>query len=146
MISPTHKNPQKFKDYQLLVNSVTKLAPAIRHILEKLTVLILPLPIFMLITGIAGIIEQQSPENLASLSSVGSGFFSFLEMHFLIIAGALGVTFIVWFLTRNIWSSSDDVSFENTSSEYENSQSVDEYEEFVDEELVHHEQRKRHSS
>ncbi len=142
MISQTHKSPLKLKDYQMILHSVAKLAPAIRHILKKLIVLMIPLPVFMLITGIAGIIEKESPENLASLSSVGSGFFSFLEMHSLIIAGAFGLTFIAWFLTRNMWSNTNDDSVESTDSQY-----VDEYEEFVDEELVHHkDHRSTHSS
>jgi hypothetical protein len=97
MISQTHKSSHKLKDYQKIFNSSAKLAPAICHVLEKLTLLMIPLPVFMLITGIGGLIEQESPENLASLGSIGSGFFSFIEMHSLIITGAFGVTFIYLF-------------------------------------------------
>ncbi len=117
----------KFKNHQF----IAKLTPAIRHMLEKLTILLVPIPLFMLIIGIEGLIEQQSPENLASLGSVGSGFFNSLEMHSLIIIGALGVTFIIWFLTRNIWSSLEQHDDEKSESEYS-----DEYEQFVDKDLM----------
>ena len=89
--------------YQLPYTSL-KLAPAIHHLLKKITMLLILLPLFMLISGIKGIIEQESPDNLASLGSVGSAFLNFIDMHVLIIAGAFGVTFIIWFLTRNIWT------------------------------------------
>ena len=91
----------------------------------------------MLIIGIEGIIEQESPDNLASLGTVGASFISLLGVHSLIIAGALGVTFIVWFLTRKIWNNSEENSFDEDFSENnsESSEYIDEYEEFVDEEL-----------
>lgn len=87
-----------------LYATAVKFSPAIRHMLEKITMLLILLPLFMLITGIKGIIEQQSPDNLASLNSVGFSFMNFFDMHFLIIAGAFGVTFIIWFLTRKLWT------------------------------------------
>ena len=139
MISQLHESPfklnrSKLKASRMILTSAAKLAPALRHILEKITILLIPLPIFMLITGIEGIIEQESPDNLASLGTVGSGFFNFLEMHSLIIAGAFGMTFIIWFLTRSIWDNDEDCG-----SEY-----MDEYEEFVDEELVNHKHNSSH--
>lgn len=139
--------PTKQTLSQMILNTVAKLAPAIRHVLEKLTILLIPLPIFMLIIGIEGIIEQNSPENLASLGTVGTSFISLLGVHSLIIAGALGVTFIVWFLTRKIWNNSEDNSFDEDFSENnsESSEYTDEYEEFVDEELVRHKHSHSHS-
>jgi len=131
MISPSHQlhetNTKLTGSRHLLANTLSrlesKLKPALKHTLEKLIVLLIPVPVLMLIKGIEGIIERESPDSLASLGTVGSGFFNFLEMHSLIIAGAFGVTFIVWFLTRNIWSNSD--------SEYS-----DDYEDFVTKELM----------
>jgi len=135
MISPSHRHQLHETSSKLtdstsehpLANTLSrlenKLGPALKHTLEKLVVLLIPVPVLMLIKGIEGIIERESPDSLASLGTVGSGFFNFLEMHSLIIAGAFGVTFIVWFLTRNIWSNSD--------SEY-----TDDYEDFVIKELM----------
>jgi len=108
MINQLQENTSRFKSSHIIPKSIARLAPAIRHLLEKITILLIPLPVFMLITGIEGIIEQESPDNLASIGSVSSGFFNFLEMHSLIIAGAFGVTFIIWFLTRKVWSNSED--------------------------------------
>ena len=102
-------------------SSLAKPAPAIKHILEKLTLLLMPLPLFMLFTGTEGIIKHESPENLASLGSIGSGFFNFINMHTLIIFGALGITFIVWFITRKIWTYSEEDFYEN-ESQYEESE------------------------
>ncbi len=128
MINQIHlPTSNKLKHHQF----IAKLTPTIRHIFEKLIILLMPIPLFMLFTGIEGLIEQESPENLASLGTIGSGFLNFLEMHSLIIIGALGITFIIWFLTRNIWSSPEHRSFENSNSEYS-----DEYEEFVDKDLL----------
>lgn len=85
-----------------------KLTHNIKHILEKLSLLLIPLPLLMLITGINGIIKNESPEALASFASIGAGFFNSINMHSLIIIGALGVTFIIWFVTRKIWSNSEE--------------------------------------
>lgn len=87
---------------------LSKLTHDIKPVLEKLSLLFIPLPIFMLITGIEGIIKHESPESLASLGSISSGFFSFINMHSLIIFGALGITFIVWLITRKIWAFSEE--------------------------------------
>ena len=143
MISQLHGSSFKFKNHKskvrrILPKPVVKLAPAIRHFLEKITILLIPLPLFMLFTGIKGIIEQESPNNLASLSSVSSGFFNSIDMHSLIFIGAFGVTFIIWFLTRRMWNNLEDTSYKNT--EY-----TDEYEEFVDAELANDKQGKTHN-
>jgi len=87
---------------------IPKLAPAIRHIVEKIAILLIPLPLFMLFTGTEGIIEKDSPENLASISSLSYSFFNSFGMHILILSGALGVTFLIWFITKNIWKNSED--------------------------------------
>jgi len=42
--------------------------------------------------GVNGIIENKSPENLASLSILGNSFIENFEYHVLIFAGAFGVT------------------------------------------------------
>lgn len=94
-----------------------KLTHDIKHILEKLILLLIPVPFFMLTTGIEGIIKYESPENLASLGSIGSGFFNFINMHTLIILGALGITFIIWFITRKVWTYSEDDSYDDESKE-----------------------------
>lgn len=85
-----------------------KLAPSVRHILEKIAILFIPLPLFMLFSGTTGIIEKESPEHLATISTMGSSFFNSLGMHSLIIAGAFGITVIVWFITRKFWNQSDE--------------------------------------
>ncbi|MCW8931327.1 MAG: hypothetical protein OQL19_13945 [Gammaproteobacteria bacterium] len=136
MISPFHEvfnKTDRPKVSQILSDSgVNKLFPAIRHVLEKLTIVLIPLPVYMLIKGIEGIIEQESPESLASLGAVSSGFFNSLDMHSLIFLGALGLTFIVWFLTRNIWANGDDSEFSN------------EYEDYTSEEFIDHKHKDTH--
>ncbi|MDX2504506.1 MAG: hypothetical protein QNL62_08525 [Gammaproteobacteria bacterium] len=97
---------------RLAPNLAPKLAPklklSIRHTLEKIAIILIPLPLFMLFTGIEGIINNDSPEILATFGSLGFGFFNSFEMHTLIIAGAFGVTFLIWFVTRNIWTNSEE--------------------------------------
>ncbi len=93
-----HKNQFKLKQTLKF-----RLLPVIRHILEKLVVFLLPLPLILLIMGTAGIIKNDSPDNLASMRSMTQSFFNYFELHTLIIMGALGITLIVWFITRNIW-------------------------------------------
>lgn len=87
---------------------IPKLEPSLRHLLEKVAVFLIPLPLFMLFSGTIGIIENETPDSLANMGSMGSSFFTFMDMHALIIAGAFGVTFIIWFVTRNIWNQSED--------------------------------------
>ena len=96
---------------------IPKLAPSVRHILEKLVILLIPLPLFMLFAGTEGIIENDSPENLATLGSLGSSFFDFFGLHTLIIAGAFGITFIIWFVTKNIWVNIDEEPFRDNRQE-----------------------------
>lgn len=95
-----------------LNNTAYRLLPKLTHsiklVLEKILLLLIPVPLLMLFTGIEGIIKHESPERLASLGSVGSGFFVFINMHSLIIFGALGITFIVWLFTRKIWALSNE--------------------------------------
>jgi hypothetical protein len=110
---------------------ITHLIPIIHHLLEKITLLFIPLFLFMLSTGIEGIIEKESPDSLASFGSVSSSFFNFIGMHSMIIVGALGITSVIWFLTRNLWTTSDEY--------IDASQYIDEYEEFVGEELANEE-------
>ena len=105
---------------------IPKLAPSLRHILEKIAVLFIPLPLLMLFFGTLGIIEKESPEHLANIGSMGSSFFNSLELHTLIIAGAFGVTLIVWFITRKIWTQSDE-DYLNDELEEENQEHQDLY-------------------
>lgn len=89
--------------YTLKPASKFKISPAIRHILEKLTVFLIPIPLLFLIWGTEGIIEKDSPENLGSISAMSQSFFNYFELHTLIFIGALGITLIVWLITRNMW-------------------------------------------
>ncbi|WP_214660644.1 hypothetical protein [sulfur-oxidizing endosymbiont of Gigantopelta aegis] len=66
-------------------------------------------------------IKNESPDSLASLSSIGSGFFHFPGMHSLIIVGALGLTFIVWLLTRNLWSNVDNKKYKRANKQEKSS-------------------------
>jgi len=97
-----------FTDKLILNKLIAKLAPSLRHILEKIAILFVPLPLFMLFSGTTGIIEKNSPEHLATISSMGSSFFNSFEMHSLILAGAFGITFIIWVITRKVWNQSDE--------------------------------------
>ena len=81
-----------------------KLSPAIRHMLEKLAVFLLPVPLLLLVMGTVGIIKNDSPDSLGSISSLSQSFFNYFELHTLIFMGALGITLIVWLITRNMWS------------------------------------------
>lgn len=62
---------------------------------------IIALSLFIIFFGVSGIIEHKSPDNLASLATLGSGFITYFEYHVLIICGALSVTFAVWFVRKN---------------------------------------------
>jgi len=87
---------------------IPKIAPSVRHILEKIAILFIPLPLFMLFSGTTGIIKTESPEQLATIGSMGSSFVHSFGMHSLIIAGAFGITFIIWFITRKFWGQTDE--------------------------------------
>ena len=56
------------------------------------------LSVFIIFSGISGIIEHKSPEVMASLSTLGNSFFAYFKYHALIIIGALSLTFSIWFL------------------------------------------------
>ncbi|MCU7938315.1 MAG: hypothetical protein KZQ64_08710 [gamma proteobacterium symbiont of Bathyaustriella thionipta] len=60
--------------------------------------IIFTLSLFMLFTGVYGIIEHKSPDNLSSLMILGSGFITYFEYHALIIFGALCFTFSICFM------------------------------------------------
>ncbi len=81
-----------------------KLSPAIRHMLEKLAVFLLPVPLLLLVMGTIGIIKNDSPDSLGFISRLSQSFFNYFELHTLIfMGGALGITLIVWLITRNMW-------------------------------------------
>lgn len=68
---------------------------------------LLPLLLFslmLLYVGIAGIIENKSPENLSSVWSTMVGFFTYFQYHLLILSGALTFTFGIWLFTNNFKS------------------------------------------
>jgi len=141
--TPKIKQPVQKNFQQKITRTVSKMTPALRHMLEKMTILLIPLPLFMLAAGIEGLIAQESPASLASLSSVSTSFLSFLDFHTLIIAGAFGVTFIIWFVTRRVWFSYEDDTVdydEEALYEMKGSDSSDEdteeYESFVDKNLI----------
>ncbi|MCU7800442.1 MAG: hypothetical protein KZQ70_09905 [gamma proteobacterium symbiont of Lucinoma myriamae] len=94
-----------------------KLTHDIKPILGKLILLLIPLPFFMLTAGIGGIIKQVSPESLGSLGSISSGFFYSINMHTMIILGALVITFFIWFITRKVWRYSEDDSYNDKNEE-----------------------------
>lgn len=105
----TNLSPTTFSQaVATLAQQIYSLMPAIHQLLKNVLILLIPLPLLMLVVGTEGLIEQESPDSLASLSTIGTGFFNFLDMHSLILLGAFGVTFIIWLLTRNLWLNIDD--------------------------------------
>lgn len=90
---------------------IVKRSPSFQHILEKIALLFIPFPLLMVYAGTLGIIENDTPDSLASIASMGSSFLNFFEMHTLIIAGSFGVTFIIWLVTKNLWSQTDELYF-----------------------------------
>ncbi len=75
----------------------------LKALFQIVVLLCLPIFAFLLFNGINKMILQNSPDNLASISSLGYSFVNFLDLHSMILLGALGITFVVWFFTRNIW-------------------------------------------
>lgn len=64
---------------------------------------LLPLLLFSLVllyAGVAGIIENKSPESLASVWATMVGFFTYIQYHLLILAGALAFTFGIWLFSN----------------------------------------------
>jgi len=64
---------------------------------------LLPLLLFSLVllyVGVTGIIENKSPENLSSVWVTMVGFFTYIQYHLLILAGALVFTFGIWLFTN----------------------------------------------
>ena len=53
--------------------------------------------IIMFVYGISGIIEHKSPHNLQSALTLMGGFIMYFEYHLMIILGALGSTFSIWY-------------------------------------------------
>lgn len=64
---------------------------------------LLPLLLFSLVLlylGVNGIIENDSPENLSSVWVTMVGFFSYIQYHLLILAGALTFTLAFWLFSN----------------------------------------------
>lgn len=55
-----------------------------------------PLALLMLYTGTSGIIENNSPDSLATISTLGQSFFTYIQYHSLILSGSIALTFAVW--------------------------------------------------
>ncbi|MBF0263741.1 MAG: hypothetical protein HQL46_00585 [Gammaproteobacteria bacterium] len=64
----------------------------ISDFLKEQHYILLTFSALIMFMGIAGIIEHKSPEDLASLTILSQSFINSIEFHFLIFAGALGVT------------------------------------------------------
>lgn len=69
--------------------------------LKTVHTILFTLSLFVIFFGVSGIIEHKSPENLASLTTLGSGFITYFEYHALIIFGALCFTFSLWFMRKD---------------------------------------------
>jgi len=67
----------------------------------KIVITLLGMSLLVLFFGVTGIIENKSPENLASLNSLSTSFITYFEYHALIITGALGFTLAVWFMEHH---------------------------------------------
>ena len=61
---------------------------------------LLLISLVLLYAGVTGIIENKSPENLSSVWVTMVGFFTFIQYHLLILAGALAFTFGTWLFTN----------------------------------------------
>lgn len=60
------------------------------------------LSLFMMLTGVSGIIEHKSPENMSSLLTLSTGFIAYFKYHALIILGGLCLTLSVWLIRKNL--------------------------------------------
>ena len=69
--------------------------------LKTIYSIVFALSLFVIFYGVSGIIEHKSPENLASLATLSSGFITYFKYHILIISGALFLTFSVRLLRKN---------------------------------------------
>lgn len=63
--------------------------------------LLFALSLFAIFFGVSGIIEYKSPENLASLVTLSSGFINYIEYHALIVSGALCFVFSACLMRKN---------------------------------------------
>ncbi len=60
------------------------------------------LSLLFIFCGVSGIIEHKSPENIASLTTLSTGFITYFEYHALIIIGALCFTLAIWPMEKHI--------------------------------------------
>ncbi|MCW8929584.1 MAG: hypothetical protein OQL19_05020 [Gammaproteobacteria bacterium] len=84
-----------YKKHHNLMNSSHE------HYPKSIHTILLFLSVLVIFLGVSGIIEHKSPENLATLSTLSSGFFTYFEYHLLIISGALSLTFSMWFMKNH---------------------------------------------
>lgn len=69
-------------------------------LLKAVYTIIFSLSAFVIFFGVSGIIEHKSPENLGSITALGSGFFVYFKYHALILFGALCFTISMWFMRK----------------------------------------------
>lgn len=95
--------------YENMTHALHDLVTQLKHLLKTffrtIVLLFLPVSVYLLFSGINAMILQNSPDNLASISSLGYSFFAFLDLHSMILLGALGITLVIWFFTRELWKS-----------------------------------------
>ena len=86
----------------LLEFTVTQIC-SVCKIIDKMIVFFIPLPLLMLILGISGVIDYESPDELESINTLSLSFINHINVHSLILLGAFGLTFIIWLITRKLW-------------------------------------------
>jgi Na+/H+-dicarboxylate symporter len=87
----------------VLHDVVSQLKLLLKRFLQLIIYLFLPVFIYLLFSNINEMILQNSPENLGSINSLSYSLLTFLDLHFMILLSALGITFVIWFITRDIW-------------------------------------------
>ena len=63
-------------------------------------IILMLISIFILFFGVFGIVENKTPRNLESISTLGISFITYIEYNMMIFMGALGITLAAWF-TQN---------------------------------------------
>jgi len=62
---------------------------------------ILGMSFLILSFGVSGIVENKTPESMATIGTLTSSFFQYIEYHALIVTGALGFIFAAWLMERD---------------------------------------------
>ncbi|MFK5893708.1 MAG: hypothetical protein QM504_10855 [Pseudomonadota bacterium] len=74
-----------------------------KHLPQQVLAILAILSFLLIIIGIDTIINNFSPENLSTYSTLIDGFFNNIGGHAFILIGALLYTVIIWDLTRDSW-------------------------------------------